>query len=249
MSENTIGSILKAIRVLNAFTEEDFDLSLAELNRKTGIPKPTLLRICNSLLQEQLLEKDPETRKYRLGIRVLELANIYRSRRGVVSYINDLLRQCADKIGETVSVYKLQGDQRHCLFRVEGYQAVRHHISIGVALPLHLGAAGKVILANLTPKEQEEYLKRYSVPKFFKTKEAFLAHLKEIREKQFSLSKGERDSSLAAAAVPLFYRTGKIFGALSVSGPKERFLKNFGEDESELLKRYGKDLNYIIDEL
>jgi DNA-binding IclR family transcriptional regulator len=65
--------------------------------------------------------------------------------------VEPALRQRSIATGESASFYAREGDSRACISRVEGPQAVRHHVRIGERLPLDKGAPGKVILAFMSP--------------------------------------------------------------------------------------------------
>ena len=97
--------------------------------------------------------------------------------------VEPVLRALALQTGESASFYVREGNQRTCLVRVEGPQAIRHHVRVGAALPLDLGAPGRVILA-FTGEPGEPY--------------------ESIRQRGYHLSLGEREPEVSSVSAPVF---------------------------------------------
>jgi DNA-binding IclR family transcriptional regulator len=73
---STLRSVERAIAVLKAFSEEEPELGVTELSRRLKLPKSTVYRLLASLQQEGVVDQDPETDKYRLGIELFRLAGL-----------------------------------------------------------------------------------------------------------------------------------------------------------------------------
>jgi len=243
--KETLTSIKKTFKIINCFTEKESTLSLLELYKKTNISKPSILRLCNTLLEENFLTKDPDLGKYRLGEKVLELWQIYNINSYFIKDIERYLKKISDFTGETVTIYKLENLERKCIMRIESKQSLKYTISIGQKLPLHLGAGGKVILAFLSEELQRQYFERLKFKTTYKDLDDYIKSLSKIKMENYYISYGERDSFVAAASVPLF-ADNNIFGSLSISGPKERFIKFFSEKRLSLLIEYGQKVSKLI---
>ncbi|MEM3830513.1 MAG: IclR family transcriptional regulator [Conexivisphaerales archaeon] len=243
--KETLTSIKKTFKIINCFTEQESELSLAQIYKKTNISKPSILRLCNTLLEEGFLAKDSESGKYRLGPKVLNLWQIYNANKTVLKDINTYLQKISEITQETVTIYKMDSLKRICIMRVDSPQFLKYSIPIGQTLSLHLGAGGKVILANLEKNLQVNYFEKLNLTSLYKNLEEFLASLLKIKKDGYYISKGERDQFLAAAAVPLF-KDGEIFGSLSISGPKDRFIGNFSSKKLHLLIQSGELISKLI---
>jgi len=218
-------SVEKALQVISCFTVQDIDLSLAELHDKLKIPKPSLHRLCNTLCDNNFLSKHPATGRYRLGIKMLETAGIYITGNNAYHSVWRILNEIMELRGETVSLYKNEGDHRVCIMRIECNSPLRHTVTIGQTLPLTKGAAGKVIIAQ--------------------TDES----LSDIKNEGFAVTYGEREAYLGAMAAPVFDAEGSLFGALSISGPVERIREKVSEALKEELKAHAKALANLVTSL
>lgn len=199
--ENRVESVERALSILEAFQEEEETLSLDALARKTGLYKSTILRLAGSLQRFGYLTRENDG-LFHLGPSLWRLGSLYRRSFFLGEYIRPQLRRLLDITQETACYYVRDGNERICLYRLNSPQPIRHHLDEGTRLSLDRGAGGKVLLAFAG--EPGEAFER-------------------IRTQGYHVSLGERDPDIAAAAVPVFDRTGRLRGALSVSALITRF--------------------------
>ena len=211
MQEQGVAAVDRALTVLAALAEAGGAVSLAELARRTGLYKSTILRLCASLEKAGYLGR-LEDGRFRLGPQCLNLGAAYRRSFDLGAYVMPILTRLRDLTGESASFYVREGNSRICLYRVESFHIVRNMVSVGDMVPLDRGAAGRLILAFDT--EGNEAGAGPSGDD---------AMARRIREDGFAVSHGERDSETAAVAAPVFDLDRRLAGALSVSGPRHRF--------------------------
>lgn len=221
---NGVAAVDRALAILDAFTDQDQKLALAELAKRTGLYKSTLIRLAKSLEKAGYLHR-AEDGTYRLGAKVLSLGALYQKHFGTAEVVPQTLRQIVEELQEGASFYVRDDAQRLCLHRVESPRAVRDSIHVGDRLPLTVGAAGHVILAfsGLTGAKYDE-----------------------IRRALYAASFGERDPETAAVAVPVFGMDQKFIGALSVSGPRYRIEALGVQAILPVLFRHARNLTRIM---
>jgi DNA-binding IclR family transcriptional regulator len=199
-STGTVFSITKALKLLEAFGGDDSFLTLAELSKRTGVNKTTALRIARTLADKNyLVQKDDGS--WRLGRAVGWLGACYQATFDVHEIVEPVLRELSIKTGESASFYVREGNQRTCLARVDGSQTIRHHVRVGIGLPLNLGSPGRVILAFSGEPGQPYEL---------------------IRKQGFHLSMGEREPEVSSVSAPIFGLDWKLLGSICISGPTSR---------------------------
>ncbi|ARL91325.1 IclR family transcriptional regulator [Burkholderia pseudomallei] len=191
----------RAFAILNAFGPTDDRLSLAELSRRTGLYKSTVLRLLGALEHGGFIRK-VNGGQYAIGHQPLRLATLHQRSFQVSSVVEPMLQQLSQDIGETASFYVRQGQYRLVLYRVEPSRSVRVSIRVGEEFAIDKGASGKILLA-FTESGDERW--------------------RDVRERMWAVSYGERDSETASASVPMFDSAGQLVGALTLSGPKGRF--------------------------
>ena len=207
-----VDAVERGLAILSAFQEDAQDLSLAELSRRTGLYKSTILRIAASLEAKRFLARGSDG-VFRLGPELWRLGSLYRRSFDLGEYVRPVLRGLVAATTETASFYVRDGDQRICLYRINSPRAARHHLDEGVRLPLDRGAAGRMLSAY-------EAAHPRSSP------------AEDLRAAGFAVSRGERDPEVGAVAVPVVDAAGSLRGALSISTLLTRL-----NDESEAVMR------------
>ncbi|MDR3669914.1 MAG: IclR family transcriptional regulator [Holophaga sp.] len=191
----------RAFAILGAFRAADDALSLAELSRRTGLYKSTILRLLIALESGGFIRRLQDGR-YSVGPEPLRLAQIFQSSFHVQHVIPPILADLCTQTGETANFYVRDGGKRVVLHRVEPERSIRFTIREGERLPLEFGSSGKVLLAFGQPERKG---------------------LEDVRARLWCISFGERDPETASLAVPVFGPGQGLLGALALSGPIERF--------------------------
>ena len=202
--EGGVASVERALSILDALTDER--ISLAELSKRTGLYKSTVLRLAKSLERFGYVQRTVEG-NYRLGSKVFLLGSLYQRHFRTSEIVPPVLRLIVDELHEGASFYIVDGDHRVILHRVEASRSVRHAVQEGDQLSMTHGASGHVLRAfGGQPGERFD----------------------RIRAAMYAASYGERDPETAAIAVPVFGHGDQLSGALTVSGPRYR-IEELGE--------------------
>jgi IclR family acetate operon transcriptional repressor len=225
-AEPPLRTVDRCLQMLSLFSASAPEWSPARAAAALGIPRSVAQRLLATLAGRGFLAQDPETRRYRLGSRLIALGLLAQRSYGFAP-VRPVLRRLADATGESVFVTVVEGDVGATVEKVErGDSAVRLTLDVGARSPLHAGASQRVLLAYLPPAEQEQYLAE-PLPAFTPhtpTDPAVLReHLALVRARGYDYSVGELTPGVAALAVPLFAAGGILLGSLSLAGPAERF--------------------------
>jgi DNA-binding IclR family transcriptional regulator len=195
-----VTAVTRALSLMEAFAVGEASLPLAELSRRTGMHKTTVLRLARTLaLSGYMVQR--EDGGWRLGPATGWLGARYQAGFDVNNAVEPALRHLSIATGESASFYAREGDSRACISRVEGPQAVRHHVRIGERLPLDKGAPGKVILAFMGEKGKV---------------------YEQIRQRGYDISMGEREPEVSSVAAPVFGLSWRLLGSMCISGPTSR---------------------------
>ena len=191
----------RAFLILEAFRLGEDGLSLAEIARRTGLYKSTILRLLVSLEEAGFTRRLPDGR-YSIGPEPLRLAQIYQDSFRIRHVVYPILQNLCAETGETASMYVRQNNSRVVLYRIEPDIALRFSIREGERYPLDAGASSKIFLAFSEP-----YAKKSGL----------------TRERLWSVSYGERVPGTASVSTPIFGVTQDLQGVFSISGPRDRF--------------------------
>lgn len=224
VSDGRIQVIERAVDILTALTAGAS--SLAEVTQATGLPKGTAFRILQSLSYENLVAKDPVSNTYMPGHGFLRLLQGSLEGSGAIAAITKpamaSLRQMTE---ETVTLHVRMGVERVCIAELQSPSPIRYTASVGASEPLHVGSAGKVLLAFLADEQLERIIPL--LPLQVLTSEtigdvrSLRDVLSQVREQGWAVSTGERLALAGAISVPVRLGGGLVV-ALSILGPSDR---------------------------
>ncbi|MGD8192344.1 IclR family transcriptional regulator [Brevibacillus ginsengisoli] len=218
--KTTVRAVDRALDILLSFTEEN-ELGLSEIAKRISLHKSTVHRLLGSLEAKGFIIRNPETEKFRLGYRILELsANLTQSDDISIVLLPEMER-LRDLVGETISLYVRDGFERIRIQAVQSNQPIRRVAPVGARMPLTVGASSKLLVAYEDAETREQILAHTEWPDRV-DREMFVEQLEQIRCEGYATSVEERELGAAAVSAPIFNRKGKVLCALSISGPSNR---------------------------
>jgi len=225
-SGSSVQSVDRAIAILKSFSLERPERSVVELSRELGLHKSTVSRLIRTLEHGGLLSRDPDTKRYRLGLDLIGLAAQVTSYMDVRGVARPALRQLAQDCQETVNLVVLDAGQ---VINLEQFvppdRQVKDIGRVGRRLWPHCTAAGKVLLAHLLPAELDRVLPGELVsftPYTITSPIVLREELVRVRDQGYALAREELEEGLNALASPIFDHGGQVVAAASVSGPAYR---------------------------
>lgn len=199
--EKGVATLERALSILSTF-EASTALPLAEISRRTGLYKSTLLRVLATLEKFGYIGQQADG-KYHIGVAALHLGGLYQSWVKPADLINPVLQSLVKQTGESASFNVREGNVRVCVYRVDSLHKIRDHVRIGDTLPLGKGAVGKMLLAFGSERKNRRWA--------------------SVRNACFCFTKGEIDPDTAAVAAPVFGPNNSLEGALAITGPASRY--------------------------
>ncbi len=219
-------STLRAIAVLEQIATSDESLTLEELTRISGLPKPTVHRILRLLMRGGLVERQALDKRYVVGPRVSVLALAVQMRSPHRRERRAILARLVDSIGETCNFTMLDGSEVLYLDRVETSAGVRLHMDTGSRVPLHCTASGKLLLSALPPLQVRRLLGSGPLARYTERTitniVALERELVKIRASGFGTDVGEYLVGSVCLAVPVRDGHGRMCAAVAVHGPAPR---------------------------
>lgn len=232
------GVLAHVCEILDCFTQERTDLGVRELSRLTGLSSSTTGRLLQEMKERGVLQQNLETKTYSMGIRILNWSGVYLATLDVRAVAMPIMNELQQLSRETISLYVLDGTDRVCVERLESPQNVRIVARLGLRLPLYAGSAGKVILAFLNETQQEHILATVPLQPFTQHTITNVIILRneiiKIKQQGYASSHGEWIQDASGVAAPIFGPDRQVTGALTISGPTQRF-------STEVIERYGRD--------
>ena len=217
-------SLERGLAILSTFRSAQPLLGVSDLSRQVGLSRSTTHRYVSTLAALGYLQQDTDTRKYRLGPRVLDLG---------FSAINSMelrhisaphLQQLSEATGHTVNMAVLDGADIVYIERCRSTRATREidlNLHVGSRLPAYCTSMGKVLLAFLPAGELKGVLATIQLarrgPNTITAKRAFLQELERVREQGLAVNNEELAYGLRSIAAPVWSQTGDVVAAINIA--------------------------------
>ena len=231
-------AVSRALNILKSFTIDDFELSIADLNARLGIPKSTLVRLLQCMADEGFIEHNEQTSKYRLGVKLFELGSLYERTRvmNVGMLARPYMQELVDRYRLSSNLAIRNGGEIVYVAVAEpvGTQ-MRMAYSVGDRFGLHHTALGKALIAYMEEDACEELLEKIDMepltPNTIVSVEKLKEELERVREQGYAVDDQESLPGLRCLAAPIWSGDG-VMAAMSVSGS---ILEIAGERKEEIV--------------
>lgn len=252
-NQYTIETLLRGLDILILFTRETPSLTLTEITNKTGLNKATVFRFVSTLEQAGFLVRDPETKRYTPGLKVLRLGFAAISSLELRQVARPFLQELSQRVGETASLSILDGMEIIYVDRVRNRQIVGVVLGLGSRLPAHCTSMGKAMLANLEPGELEVRLEKIDLkpctPNSLVDDGSLNSELEKIRQQGFAINDEELEIGLRAVAAPIWDSSNHVCGAINVTGSAamisyERLIQDLAPEVIKTASRISLALGY-----
>lgn len=246
-SNYIIQSVSHALDVLEQFRGEEDELGVTELSKRLKLHKNNVFRILATLQSRNYIEQNKSNENYRLGVKCLELGQTFIHQRGMLKQSRAILTELAERTGETSYISIHRANEVVYIDSVEASSTVRVVSRLGLNMPTHATAAGKVLIAFESEEEIRarfgKELTRYT-NNTFRSVEDLIRDLDSVRERGYATDLEEFEVGLRCLAAPVRDYTRKVIGAISVSGPAHRMTDGKIEESiAAEVVRAGKELS------
>jgi len=248
-------SVIKALKLLDLFTEETYELSLKEISHRSKLPKPTAYRLLSALEEAGFLNKTKKSEhdsRYRLGLKLLELGQLVSDKLEVRKIALPYMQQLGREINEVVHLVVINQGEATYIEKVDSTRTLRLYTRVGKSAPLYAGSGPKLLLAYLPEEKQEEIIQQSKSAIYPNGKaiqmEALREDLKKIKKEGFSWSSGEQDEDTTGISYPVFDYRDEVVAAVAVSGLSGHFtgehLKKVKKETRKIGKEISEELGY-----
>lgn len=232
-AKTSIQVIERMIALLDALARYPDPVGLKELSKVTGLHSSTAHRILNDMVLTRFVDRS-EPGTYRLGMRLLELGNIVKSRLNVHEAAIGAMRKLHQQTQQTVNLSVRQGDEIVYIDRAfserSGMQVVR---AIGGRAPLHLTSTGKLFLSVDEPKAIRAYATRTGLAGHNRNSITHLdkleQELQQVRLLGYARDNEELELGVRCMAAGIKDDSGKLIAGLSISAPADRLMEDWLE--------------------
>ena len=248
--KDPLKSAKKVLDILCLFGGEQSEFSAQEISSMMGIPLSSTYKYLEILTKAQFFQKAQGKKKYSLGPTLLKLSLNCSPEMTFLDIAIRHMKNLSQQTNETVFLSTLKGWEAQIVEKIEPKKTVRLSLEKGAMIPLHAGAAQKVLLAN----QKEDFIDRFIEATGLKgmttntiiDPQILKEELSQIKEQGFASSDSEVHSWTMAIGAPVFDRKKSVIAGLGIAIPKEEGVKERIPGLVKLLKSSAGDISKEI---
>jgi DNA-binding IclR family transcriptional regulator len=237
----------RALAALEILANRDEECSLVDLCTELKLHKSTVHRLAMVLEQHRLVDKNPDSGRYRLGLRLFEFGSKAIAALDLRGRARPYLDRLQRQFGETVFFCILDDGQVFYIEKVESQQSVRTACTVGSRAPAYCTAVGKAMLAELAEPEVAEVIRRWGLKAVtantITTATALKTELRAVRSRGYAIDDEEKEQGLRCVSAAIRGHSGRLFAAMSISGPAFRMTKERIPEIGQAVKRAANELS------
>lgn len=221
-----IHSLDKGLEVMELVAGADGDTGLSELAQQLKWDKSTVFRLLTTLIRRGYVEQDSQTKRYRLGFRILHLEHQLFKSLDLPRVSRDILTRLALDTGEAAHLAALE--REHCVIvaQRESPERIAVNSHIGMAEPLHCTALGKAILMQLGEASLKRIVSTLELKAYTRNTitsvEWLLKHIEKCRSSGYALDEEEFDEGVRCVGAPVHVPGSRQLYSMGISGPSSR---------------------------
>lgn len=220
---NLVNSLIKGLRVLEAFSAGSPEMTLSEVAQVSGLDPGTTYRLLNTLTVNGYVERIADKKQFRLALKVLDLGFRVIGRRSVPELARPILHSLVSEVHEAASLGMLEGGDILYVERVRaGHDRLGVEIRVGSTIPAYCSAIGQAILAHLPQRQLAQVLRHPSrsadMPPVHVGREELMEALEIIRAAGYCLRDSYFANGLRVLAVPVLDDDKRPLAVISITG-------------------------------
>lgn len=223
--------IVNVLDVLRCFTVERPVVGVTEIAEQVGLHKSSVSRILATLEQERVVDRDEETRKYRLGVGLIAIAGPLLANLDVRKVAYSILEDLREATGETAVLNIWDGSESVSVEQIPSNHLVKHTSVMGSRYSSGLSATVQVFLANEDTARRAELISNGEIDLAGTTPAEYQARLDLVRERGYAVNYGETSAEEVGVAAGILDHRGELVACAMTAAPFYRI----GADELEQL--------------
>lgn len=236
-----IKSLYKAINILECFTVKRPELGITEISEQLGLYKSTVHNIVSTFEKAGYIDKNPNNDKYKLGLKILELAHVISSNIGFREIILPHMQKISDKTNEVVYLGIPSNGEVMYLDSSHPLDSIATRSMLGEKAPMYCTSIGKAMLA-FSDQSFIDAVLSIKFEKFtentIKNPETLRIELAVIKQRGYAIDEMEHEYGIKCVGMPIKSRHGNIIAGLSVSGPSLRFSVSQIEKFAQIMQEH-----------
>lgn len=224
-SDYIIASVQKALKVLKLFDANHREMSLTEISERANMRKGTMLRVLETLKEEEFVRYDSKIKKYQLGIAIYTLSASAFFFNNIIDVVRSHLEGPIKKLNMVGHLAVLREGKIILIDRIlpnSSYSVYDLNSTVGGEIEAHCTGVGKVLVAFTDATTREKILNNCSFARksqhTITDRAEYEKVVRKVQEQGFAVNFGENEEYLKCITYPIFNAKGEGVAALSLTG-------------------------------
>ncbi len=244
-----IQSLDRGLKILQILGRSNEPLSLSEIAGHFEIDRSSVFRLISTLMHNSFVKQDPDTRKYRIGYRVMELAGSYGEQSNIEEIIRPVMKRICLETKQNTHLAVLDRDSVVFIAVEQPREMITMNLQVGTREPVIPTALGKALISRLPLEE----IRRHIQSSFISGKpeegesslDACMKDMEKVRKRRVASDNEEFKDGVVCFAAPILNNRGEAQFSIGISGPGDRVRPRFDEIE-EIVRRAGLELSRLM---
>jgi len=223
--KNKIKSIDKAFKLIEIVADNKEGLRLKNIAKTMGCSESSIHHLISTLVENNIITKNPINNNYCLGVKILELGNKYLSGLPFYELASKYLEKLHEEFNESIYLLNFEGSKMVLLEEFSSSRMLKSYISVKIN-EAHATACGKILLSEFTITQIEEHIRKYGLTPFTKNtiidKDLLLAEILNVKNQGYSFDNEELEESLTCIGAPIYNFKNKLISTIIIAMPKNR---------------------------
>lgn len=241
-----VQSVVIALKILEILSFGGKPGRITDLADELGTTKNRIYRHLMTLANLGYVVRDPDTERYRVGIRLVQLGSAVGNQYDLLSVSRPVMRQARDALGTTIALSKVDGSQLYAIERVDGLTGVTVGVVIGSPLGLHSSAQGKIVLAFGRAGLLDATIEAGLEPRTSMTitdPERLRAEVAAVRRQGWANAPGETMTGINGLAVPILDDRGELIATLATLGSVDELTSPPTDHQVDILTGAAREIS------
>jgi DNA-binding IclR family transcriptional regulator len=221
-ADPTSVAVDRALAILEATAGRPAGLTNSDLSRRLGLPKSSASYILRTLVRRGYLRRDPESGRYRLGLKILSLGRDVLAGLDLGAVALPALRALVERTELTAHLAVLDHGEAVYVEKVDAPGFIKMDTWVGRRMRAHSTAVGKALVANLAKGDLAALVERHGLERRTRrtivTLQGLHAQLEQVRAQGYAVDDEENNPGARCVAVPVFDGLGEVQAAVGLSG-------------------------------
>jgi DNA-binding IclR family transcriptional regulator len=223
----SVPALERGLLILEHLAQSRRGVTLSQLTTKLQVPRSTGHALLLTYQRCGYVQRDKDTGRYHLGLRLHSLANMALSGHTLRGHCSSILHKLMQDTAATVHLAVMKEGEIIVIDRIEPAGAVKLATWVGKRLGLHCTALGKALIAHLPPAMLDELIRKQGLIRYNENTIVSARKLRaacdQVRQLDYAVDDEEEEIGVRCIGAPVYNGKGEVIAAISISGTKAQF--------------------------